>query len=236
MSLGPFDLRLIQTLARFRFCTASLLCDVVGDGKPTTTVRPYVSRRLKHLRELELVETVRTIGREHLYYLTEAGAEFAHTEGGRTVGVKLSEYAHDLALARLCVSLENNWEKQLLTERQIRALDLDPTSNEYALKVTRANGNTGWAWPDLVAEENGQRIGYEVEWTRKNRRRLLLLMHSYGYSTNYDMAVYFTNDATHHFVSECALDANTALEARGKGRPITVRPLSKYIDVPESLI
>ncbi len=79
------------------------------------------------------------------------------------------------------------------------------------------------------------RIRYEVEWTRKNKRRLLLLMHAYGYAANYDMAVYFTNPDTHQFVSQCAEEANAQLELRGKGRPIAVCPLSKYITLPESL-
>lgn len=233
--LSPRDRDILRALARFRFLPTGLINDIVRKGGKDSTVRSHVSRRLQHLVELDLVSVTKRLGREYLYYLTEEGAQIMHTEGGRAVGVRLGEYEHDLALARLCVELEKNWGKKLLTERQCRALDLDPTMNEYALKVTRANGNTGWAWADLVCEENGLRIGYEVEWTRKNKRRLLLLMHSYAYAHNFDMAVYFTNDHTHHFVSQCAEEANAQLELRGKGRPITVRPLSKYISVPESL-
>lgn len=233
--ISPRDRQILRALARFRFLPTSLICECIKGDSGANTVRVQVSLRLKHLQELGLVQRLKTLGREYVYYLSQEGAEVMHTEGGKAVGVRLGEYSHDLALARLCVALEKDWGKTLLTERQCRAVDLDPTVNDYALKVVRANGNVGWAWPDLVAEENGVRIGYEVEWTRKNKRRLLLLMHAYGYALNYDMAVYFTNPDTHQFVSQCAEEANAQLELRGKGRPIAVRPLSKYIALPESL-
>lgn len=235
MALSTFDVSVLSALARFRFMPTSALVDTLSLGKSPTTVRAYLARRLPLLVEWGLVQRQQIIGREYQCYLTAEGATMMGAEGGRAIGIKLGEFQHDLALVRLCVSLETHNGKRLITERSIRSETPDPRSNPLALKVTRSNGRAGWSWPDLVSREGERTIAYEVEWTKKNRRRLLLLMHSYGYSHAFHYAVYFTNERTHDFVSQCAHEANRALAARGKGEPIAVRSLAQFIDVPQGL-
>lgn len=235
MAITTFDMRVLSTLARFRFLPTSGLVAALSVGKSPATVRAYLARRLPLLVEWGLVQRQEIIGREQQCWLTAEGAAMMNAEGGRAIGIKLGEFHHDLALARLCVSLELDHGKHLITERSIRSLDPNAHTNPLALKISRSNGRSGWSWPDLVSREGALTIGYEVEWTKKNKRRMMLLMHSYGYSKAFQYAVYFTNERTHDFVSQCAHEANHALAARGKGEPIAVRSLAQFIDVPQGL-
>jgi len=152
-------------------------------------------------------------------------------EGGPGAGVKLAEYAHDRACIDVYLALLHRGDRpRLITEREARALTTDPAENSYAVAITRASGKRGIAWPDIVSGERGSYIGYEVEWSPKNKRRLIHLMHGYAYSTNYRIGVYLTTPDSHRVVSEAAEEANTTLEARGMGRPIAVYPLAKILD------
>jgi len=152
-------------------------------------------------------------------------------EGGPGAGVKLAEYAHDRTCIDAYLALLHRGDRpHLITEREARALTTDPAENPYAIAITRASGKRGIAWPDIVSGERGSYIGYEVEWSPKNKRRLIHLMHGYAYSENYRIGVYLTTPDSHRVVSEAAEEANTTLEARGMGRPIAVYPLAKILD------
>ena len=152
-------------------------------------------------------------------------------EGGSGAGVKLAEYAHDRACIDAYLALLHRGDRlHLITEREARALTTDPAENPYAIAITRESGKRGIAWPDIVSGERGSYIGYEVEWSPKNKRRLIHLMHGYAYSENYRIGVYLTTPDSHRVVSEAAEEANTTLEARGMGRPIAVYPLIKIVD------
>lgn len=82
----------------------------------------------------------------------------------------------------------------------------------------------------MISGEQGSYIGYEVEWSPKNKRRLIHLMHGYAYSSNYRIGVYLTTPDSHRVVSEAVQEANTTLEARGMGRPIAVYPLAHILN------
>jgi len=152
-------------------------------------------------------------------------------EGGSGAGVKLAEYAHDRACIDAYLALLHRGDRSgLITEREARALTTDPAENSYALAITRASGKKGIAWPDMISGEKGSYIGYEVEWSAKNKRRLIHLMHGYAYSANYRIGVSLPTPDSHRVVSEAAEEANTTLEARGMGKPIAVYPLAKVLD------
>lgn len=229
--LSDSDQRILSFLAKFRFVPVETIRAELFAHQRTSSVKPYVSRRLKHLRDLGFVQSEYILGKSQVHSLTQAGAEFMGVEGGSGVGVKLAEYAHDRACIDAYLALLHRGDRPgLITEREARALTTDPAENSYAIAITRANGKKGIAWPDIVSGEQGSYIGYEVEWSSKNKRRLVHLMHGYAYSANYRIGVYLTTPDSHRVVSEAADDANATLEARGMGRPIAVYPLAKVLD------
>ena len=218
MLVSESDQRILSFLAKFRFVPVEIIRAELFAHQRTSSVKPYVSRRLKHLRD-------------QVHSLTPAGAEFMGVEGGPGAGVKLAEYAHDRACIEAYLALLHRGDRShLITEREARALTTDPAENPYAIAITRASGKRGIAWPDIVSGERGSYIGYEVEWSPKNKRRLIHLMHGYAYSENYRIGVYLTTPDSHRVVSEAAEEANTTLEARGMGRPIAVYPLAKILN------
>ena len=231
MLVSESDQRILSFLAKFRFVPVEVIRAELFAHQRTSSVKPYVSRRVKHLRDLGLVQSEYILGKSQVHSLTQAGAEFMGVEGGSGAGVKLAEYAHDRACIDTYIALLHRGDRPgLITEREARALTTEPAENPYALAITRANGKKGIAWPDLVSGERGSYIGYEVEWSPKNKRRLIHLMHGYAYSENYRIGVYLTTRDSHRAVSEAAQEANTTLEARGMGRPIAVYPLAQILN------
>ena len=231
MLVSESDQRILSFLAKFRFVPVEIIRAELFAHQRASSVKPYVSRRLKHLRDLGFVQSEYVLGKSQVHSLTPAGAEFMGVEGGPGAGVKLAEYAHDRACIDAYLALLHRGDRpHLITEREARALTADPAENPYAIAITRASGKRGIAWPDIVSGERGSYIGYEVEWSPKNKRRLIHLMHGYAYSENYRIGVYLTMPDSHRVVSEAAEEANTTLEARGMGRPIEVYPLAKILD------
>ena len=227
MAVSDSDIKILQLLARFRFVPVETIRAECFPGQTPATARAYCSRRLKHLREIGLTESQTVLGRAAVHYLTEEGSQFMGVEGGAGVGVRLAEYHHDLAVLGAYLALRDRGDRPgLVTEREARSTCPDAKDNDYAIPITRPSGKQGVAWPDLVSGDVGALIGYEVEWTRKPKRRLILLMHGYGHSPHYRIGVYLTVPDTHERVTEAAADANASLMARGLGRPILVRPLA----------
>lgn len=231
MLVSESDQRILSFLAKFRFVPVETIRAELFAHQRTSSVKPYVSRRLKHLRDIGFVQSEHVLGKSQIHSLTQAGAEFMGVEGGSGTGVKLAEYTHDRACIDTYLALLHRGDRPgLITEREARALATDPADNSYAVAITRANGKKGIAWPDMISGERGSYIGYEVEWSAKNKRRLIHLMHGYAYSANYRIGVYLTTPDSHRVVSEAARDANATLEARGMGRPIAVYPLATILD------
>lgn len=225
-SISGIDMRILELLARFRFAPIEVIRREALANQSAETARAYSLRRLKHLREMGLVDRQLVFGKAPVHFLTEEGARLMGVEGGAGVGVRLAEYHHDLAVQNLYYALRDRGDRPgLVTEREARAVTFDAAANDYAIRVTRSNGKQGWAWPDLVSGDVGALIGYEVEWSKKNRRRLILLMHGYGGASAYRIGVYLTTPDTHALVEGAAEEANAALAVRGMGRPILVRPL-----------
>lgn len=231
MLVSEADQRILSFLAKFRFVPVEIIRAELFAHQRASSVKPYVSRRLKHLRDIGFVQSEYVLGKSQVHSLTPAGAEFMGVEGGPGAGVKLAEYAHDRACIDAYLALLHRGDRpHLITEREARALTTDPAENPYAIAITRPSGKRGIAWPDIVSGERGSCIGYEVEWSPKTKRRLIYLMHGYAYSENYRIGVYLTTLDSHRVVSEAAEEANTTLEARGMGRPIAVYPLAKIVD------
>lgn len=232
MRLTEADLRILMTLKRFRFASWHELGIVAYPNQNERSQRVSVSRRLTHLRKEKLIHSAEMMGRKRVFFLTTKGADFMGVERNQ-VGVKLGEYLHDEAVLRLYFALQPREEiHNLITEREARAYAPaapDTHDNPYALNIFRQDGKLGHAWPDLISGTENNLIGYEVEWTRKYKRRLLQLMIGYGQSDNYTAAIYFTNPTTHDYVTNIAYEANKTLHARGKGTPIAVRKLHDFI-------
>ena len=226
-SISGIDMRILELLAKFRFAPIEVIRREALANQSAETARAYSLRRLKHLREMGLVDRQLVFGKAPVHFLTEEGAAFMGVEGGAGVGVRLAEYHHDLAVQNLYYALRDRDDRPgLVTEREARAVTFDAAANDYAIRVTRSNGKQGWAWPDLVSGDVGALIGYEVEWTPKSRKRLIHLMCGYGYSPHYRIGAYLTTSDSHSVVSAAAQDANTILQGRGMGRPILVRALA----------
>ena len=231
MAISDADQRILALLAKFRFVPVETLRREVFPNQSRATAVAYTSRRLSKLREIGLVCSQSVVGQSQVHYLSDEGASFMGVEGGAGVGVKLAEYAHDCACVDVYLALARRGDRPgLISEREARALSFDPESNSYAIPITRANGTKGYAWPDMISGDDGQRVGYEVEWTPKNKRRLIHLMHGYGYSQHYRMGVYLTTPESHPVVSSACDEANAVLQSRGLGRPIAVFPLNTIMN------
>lgn len=230
MAISDADIRILTLLAKFRFVPVETIRREVFANQSRSTAVAYTSRRLSKLRDSGLVQSQAILGKSHVHFLTDDGAKFMGVEGGAGVGIKLAEFAHDCACVDAYLSLFRRGDRPgLITEREARALSFDPETNSYAIPITRVNGAKGYAWPDMVSGEDGQFIGYEVEWTKKSKRRLIHLMHGYGYSDHYRMGIYLTTPDSHSVVSSACEEANDTMQARGLGRPIAVFPLNNII-------
>ena len=164
MLVSESDQRILSFLAKFRFVPVEIIRAELFAHQRASSVKPYVSRRLKHLRDLGFVQSEYVLGKSQVHSLTPAGAEFMGVEGGPGAGVKLAEYAHDRACIDAYLALLHRGDRpHLITEREARALTTDPAENPYAIAITRASGKRGIAWPDIVSGERGSYIGYEVE-------------------------------------------------------------------------
>lgn len=228
--LNDSDLRILRFLGKFRFAPT---CVIEAECFPTQsekTAQAWTSRCLKKLRDNGLVERVQAFGGVWAHFLTESGSSLIGAEGSGG-GVKLAEYHHDLAVLELWRVLSKRGDiASLVTERDARVVEAEPTKNPYAIPITRLSGKQGIAWPDLVSGSQGQFTGWEVEYSSKNRMRLVHLMLGYGYSPNYRIGVYFTTPSSSTVVTECASEANRILESRGLGRPIAVRRLCDVVE------
>lgn len=228
--LNESDLRILRFLGKFRFVPTRVIEAECFPAQSVKSAQAWTSRCLKKLRSNGLVERVQAFGGVWVHFLTESGSSLIGAEGSS--GVKLAEYQHDLLVLELWRVLSRRTGiSKLITERDARVVDTDVTKNPYAIPVTRLSGKQGVAWPDLVSGERGYYTGYEVEYSPKNRVRLVHLMLGYGYSEQYRIGVYFTVPASATVVNECAGEANRILESRGLGKPIAVRSLSDVVEV-----
>jgi|GEM_PF-6939251 len=98
MLVSDSDQRILSFLAKFRFVPVEIIRAELFAHQRASSVKPYVSRRLKHLRDLGFVQSEYVLGKSQVHSLTPAGAEFMGVEGGSGAGVKLAEYAHELLL------------------------------------------------------------------------------------------------------------------------------------------
>lgn len=229
--LNDSDLRILRFLGKFRFVPTRVIETECFPAQSAKSAQAWTSRCLKKLRDNGLVERVQAFGGVWVHFLTECGSSLIGAEGGGG-GVKLAEYQHDLLVLELWRVLSRRENVSgLVTERDARVTESDVAKNPYAIPVTRLSGKRGVAWPDLVSGERGYYTGYELEYSSKNRARLLHLMLGYGYAESYRIGVYFTVPASATVVTDCAVEANRILEDRGLGRPIAVRSLNDVVEV-----
>lgn len=226
--LNGSDLRILRFLGKFRFVPTRVIEAECFPAQSVKSAQAWTSRCLKKLRDNGLVERVQAFGGVWVHFLTESGSSLIGAEGSS--GVKLAEYQHDLLVLELWrVLFRRENVSGLVTERDARVIEADSVKNPYAIPITRVSGKQGVAWPDLISGERGYYTGYEVEYSPKNRVRLVHLMLGYGYSEDYRIGVYLTVPASATVVNECAVEANRILESRGLGRPIAVRSLDDVV-------
>lgn len=226
--LNGSDLRILRFLGKFRFVPTRVIEVECFPAQSAKSAQAWTSRCLKKLRDNGLVERVQAFGGVWVHFLTESGSSLIGAEGSS--GVKLAEYQHDLLVLELWrVLFRRENVSGLVTERDARVIEADSVKNPYAIPITRVSGKQGVAWPDLISGERGYYTGYEVEYSPKNRVRLVHLMLGYGYSEDYRIGVYLTVPASATVVNECAVEANRILESRGLGRPIAVRSLDDVV-------
>ncbi|RTE49073.1 hypothetical protein [Actinobaculum sp. 352] len=219
----------LELLAKFRFVPAAIIGREVFPHVSDTSRAPMTSRVLKRLREDGLIDRQMVLGRTWVHWLTEAGAHALDVEGGKG-GVKLAEYEHDLVIVHLYLTLrEHPLVERIITEREARSECPDAENNPWAIPITRQSGKAGYAWPDIITVGPNGRWGHEVEWTRKNKQRLRLLMLAYGHHADYTGGVYYTTPQTSTLINEAATTVNDRLWESGYGRQIITRNLTDTI-------
>ena len=221
----------MQLLARFRFVPSDVIREECFSGYKTESQMRIANRTLKQLRDRGLVDSEIVFGRTWVHWLTEEGARANDVEGGRGVGPKLAEYEHDLSIIKLWQVLrEDPRVERIVTEREARSEGPDPSENEWAIPITRQSGTKGYAWPDLITIGSNGRWGHEVEWTRKNKQRLRLLMLAYGRDARYSGGIYYSTRANHAVITECAEIVNERLAEGGYGRQIITWELADKLE------
>lgn len=222
------DIRWLEWMVRWRFVTGATIVREFtsrGESAPPTVV----DRRLRAFVRVGLVEYERVLAETgRLYWLTRAGMRMAGVDGGAVVHPKFSDIRHDLAVLDVAhwLGTERVPSHTLVTEREIRRVEtptpsrIGPAEERYSLVISETGAR---AYPDLVSvNRDGRAWGHEVEWSRKENRRLVRLMLAYAESETYDGAVYYAGPNVRDTVARAAAEANSISADRYGHRPINV--------------
>ncbi len=224
------DIRWLEWMVKWRFVTgAAVVREFMrrGESAPSTVV----DRRFRAFVRLGLVEYERVLADTgRLYWLTRTGMRLAGVDSGAVVSPKFADIRHDLAVLDVAHWLvtERVPSHTLVTEREIRRVEtptpsrLGPAEERYSLAIPETRSR---AYPDLVSvNRDGRAFGHEVEWSRKEHRRLLRLMLAYAESETYDGAVYYAGPNVRDTVARAAAEANSIAADRYGHCPINVEP------------
>jgi hypothetical protein len=224
-------------MARWRFVTSPLI-EREFTRRGEEVPRTKIDTRLRALTSHELVEWERVLaGVPRLYWLTRSGMSAASVQGAAPTP-KLSDIRHDLTVIDVAhwLSTYRVPSHTLVTEREIRRTE---TPNQFAPErkavysiVLHERATHTRAYPDLVSvNDTGRAFGHEVEYSRKDHRRLVRLMLGYVESPVYAGAVYYAAGETSDGVKRAAAEANRIAVERTGRAPITVMVWPG--DVPE---
>lgn len=159
---------------------------VVGEAK--------IERRLWRLREAGLVEKHKVLhGRPMAWSATSHGLDVAGLAHG-TSKIDYRVYDHDLACAWLCLDLERDGRHDVLTEREVAAIDGDDPEPAFSAYSDGPGGRRYKHRPDLVLEEfdeQGRPLAVELERTVKNPGRLLRVLEMYASARHLAGARYY---------------------------------------------
>jgi len=227
------DLRWLEWIARWRFVTApAIVREFVarGESAPPTSV----DRRMRALHQLGLVEYERVLAEEpRLYWISRAGMQLVGLTGA-VVSPKFADIRHDLRVLDVAhwLTTERVRSHRLITEREIRRSE---TGNQfqtvpahYSIEIPERVKHSR-AYPDIVTvNDQGAAWGHEVEFSRKEHRRLVRLMLGYAEAEPYRGAIYYPAESVRDSVTRAAEEANAiALERNGR-RPIVLQELPAH--------
>lgn len=227
------DLQWLEWMARWRFVTGpAIVREFVSRGQsaPPTSV----DRRLRALTGLGLVEYERVLAEEpRLYWISRAGMQLVGLTGP-VVGPKFADIRHDLRVLDVAhwLTTERVPSHTLITEREIRRSE---TGNQYedvpamySIELPERVKHSR-AYPDLVTvNEEGAAWGHEVEFSRKEHRRLVRLMLGYASAEGYRGAIYYPADQVREPVQRAADEANALAQERTGRRPIVLGELPSH--------
>lgn len=223
------DLRWLEWMGRWRFVTGpALVREFVGRGESAPPT--VVDRRFRAFAQLGLVEYERVLAESpRLYWLTRSGMQLVGLEGA-VVSPKFADIRHDLVVLDVAhwLRTERVPSHELVTEREIRRSEtpnqFEPVTPTYSLHLPERAAHSR-AYPDLVTvNPQGRAWGHEVEFSKKEHRRLVRLMLAYAGSDRYAGAVYYPTEQVRAGVERAAAEANETARDRYGRAPIHVQP------------
>lgn len=223
------DVEWLEWASRWRFVTGPAIARE-WERRGETVWPQAVDRRLRAFVQLGLVEFERVLAdAPRLFWLTRAGMQMAGVEGA-VVSPKFADIRHDVTVLDVAhwLASERAASHTLITEREIRRSET-PNQHEavelhYALHLPERTTHSR-AYPDLVSvNSNGRAWGHEVEWSKKEHRRLVRLMLGYAASDVYAGAVYYAGPKVRASVERAAREANQTARERYDREPIHIEP------------
>lgn len=223
------DMEWLGWLGRWRFATAaqvSVHFEQLGQSAPVRVVE----RRMRAARELGLVESQRVLHEvSSVHWLTRDGMSLVGVTGS-VFEPKLAQFSHDLAVTDLAAWwLRYRPEWRIVTERELRrgsGKSGEPApENAWAVTLPEFGVSNRRVYPDLIVIDPQERVyALEMEFSRKDGRRLQRLMGTYASHPAFTGAFYYAVASIREYVESGAQAANAVSVERGRGKRIRVEP------------
>lgn len=211
-------------MARWRAVTSGQVMERFGLSGESGEV--IVRRRMRALRELGLVESMRVfVKMPSVHFVTREGISLLGLNGSAR-RPPVGTLRHDLAVVDCATWLERLRGVDIVTEREVRRVD-SPSSSAltYALRVKDPlKADRRMLYPDfLVKRPDGTFWAQEVELARKDHDRLVALMESYIAAPHISRVGYYAHQDVRARVERAAEEANrVAAAAYGLGKTVFV--------------
>lgn len=184
------DLRLLEFIAAHRFVLAAHATSFLGAD------RAVAYKRLGGLSDLGFLSYMRPFDDQPgAFSITSLGLKLIQSRLSVPV-IDLGCFRHDAALVSLQLRVGAGALGPVLTEREMRAYDREPSEEPFYLELHQLGpgGRPRRHYPDLLLiGPDGHRQVLELELTQKSRARLELILIAYAAHPQIEKVTYITD-------------------------------------------
>lgn len=172
MRLTERDLCLMQWLHKFAYVSIEQLQQKMHISKSTIYSRLHKLVEANYLQHRYILH-----GLPGIYFLTKKGCKLVNNFLPQLQRIAIANYRHDLMVINLAIYLENKYNVEYISERQLRS---------------QSNHNYNFSHlPDGEIYLQNKHIAIEVELTRKSSRRIQKILQYYSSNLHYSEVWYF---------------------------------------------